>query len=360
MPRADAVRVRVPFRAPFETAGGTWTARESWLLRLTEDDGRTGWGEAALDDPDDAPVLEALLAELLVAGVPPSSALVLRAGPAGRAFRAALDGARQDILALGPEGRASGRPAVGVNATIGAGSTQAAVEAAARAVAAGFRTLKLKAGAADTTATLVERLGAVRATVGDEIALRLDVNGCWDLATAVERLRTLSGFALQYVEQPLAVAALADAASLRGLVGVPIAADEAVGSIGEALAVLEAGAADVLVVKPVRVGGPVAVAEIALIAADRGVPVVVSTLFETGVGLAAALACAAALPDVAGWPAAERDHGLATADLLVDDLLVAPLVLERGRIRAPGGVGAGGFGVALNESAVVRYAVDGA
>ena len=64
---------------------------------------------------------------------------------------------------------------------IGAEAMAATVEAAELAVAAGFRTLKLKAGKADTTATLVERVGAVREAVGDDIDLRLDVNGTWDL-----------------------------------------------------------------------------------------------------------------------------------------------------------------------------------
>ena len=140
-------------------------------------------------------------------------------------------------------------------------------------------------------------------------------------------LRALAGFALQYVEQPLGPGALAKGAVLAGSVGIPIAADEAVTSVAAARAVLDAGAADVLIVSRPR-RGPVAVAEIAALAAERGVPVVISSLFETGVGLASGLACAAALPDVPGWPAASRDHGLATADLLSDDLLVARLLRE--------------------------------
>jgi L-alanine-DL-glutamate epimerase-like enolase superfamily enzyme len=356
-------RVRVPFRVPFETAAGSWVARESWLLRVEHEDGRVGWGEAVLEDRRDVPVLEALFDELITAGLPPSPALVGRAGAAGRAFRAALDGARLGMTAPRPEAGvtglpAAGLPSVGVNATSGAGSTEAAVEGAGRAIAAGFRTLKLKAARDETTAALVERLGAVRAAVGDGVALRLDVNGTWDPETAVERLRALEPLGLQYVEQPLDPGSIGEAAALRTLVRVRIAADEAVASVAAALAVLEAGAADVLVVKPGRVGGPVAVAEIALMAADRGVPVIVSSLFETGIGLAVALGCAASLPDTPGWPAAERDHGLATADLLEDDLLTRPLLVEGGRMRAPGGPGSGASGVAVDEAAVARYAVD--
>ena len=350
-------RVRVPFRVPFRTAAGTWSERESWLLRLAAEDGRLGWGEAALEDETGRPVLEALFNELVVTGLAPSPALVDRAGIAGRAFRAALDGARQD-MAGSPRGqRAPSLPTVGVNATIPAGATAATVEAAELAVAAGFRTLKVKAGQADTTATLVERMGAVRAAVGDDVELRLDANGTWGLESATRSLRALAGFALQYVEQPLGPGALAKGAALRDRVGIPIAADEAVTSVAAARAVLDAGAADVLIVKLSRVGGPVAVAEIAALAAERGVPVVISSLFETGVGLASGLACAAALPDVPGWPAASRDHGLATADLLSDDLLVARLLVRAGRMRAPGGPRCGALGVTVDEAVVHWYEV---
>jgi O-succinylbenzoate synthase len=316
-----------------------------------------GWGEAVLEKQVDRPVLKALFDELVATGLAPSVALVDRAGTAGRAFRAALDAARLDLERPGAGQRPASPPTVGVNATIPAEAMSATVEAACLAVAAGFRTLKLKAGKRDTTATLVERVGAVRAAVGDDIALRLDVNGTWDLEEAATRLRALAGFALQYVEQPLAPGALAKGAALRDRVGVVIAADEAITSLAAARAVLDTGAADVLVVKPSRVGGPVVVGEIAMLAAERGAPVVISSLFETGVGLATGLACAVALPDVPGWPAADRDHGLATSDLLRDDLLVAPLVVKSGRMRVPGGPRSGGLGVAVDESVVHWYEV---
>ncbi|MEX1171311.1 MAG: enolase C-terminal domain-like protein, partial [Chloroflexota bacterium] len=315
----QVTRVRVPFRAPFATATGTWTARDAWIVVRRLDDGRSGVGESAIQD-----------GELV----------------------AALDMVRVDL-----QGPPDDQPWVGVNATIEALSTDAAVEAALDAVGAGYRTLKLKAGPAESARALVERLAAVRRAVGAEVALRLDVNGTWDRDGAIERLRALDDVGLQYVEQPCAPAALADAAALRQETGVAVAADDAVESMTAAQAILDAGAADVLVVKPGRVGGPAPASAIATMAAARGVPVVISSLFETGIGLAAGISCAATLPDVEGWPTADRDHGLATADLLVDDLIVEPLLVEGGRIRAPGGPGTGALGVRLDDAAVARFAV---
>ncbi len=201
---------------------------------------------------------------------------------------------------------------------------------------------------------LVDRVRAVREAIGTDVRLRLDVNGAWDPPTAEDRLEALARFDLEYVEQPLAGDDAAALADLRRRVRVPIAADETVTSVKAARELLEAGAVDVLVVKPARVGGLVVGAEIATLAAEHGVPVVVSTLFETGIGIAAALAMAAALPEVDGTPGGV-DHGLATAGLLEHDLLRGELVVEDGRMWLPDSPGPGGLGIEVDLAAVDRY-----
>lgn len=370
--RADRVSIR--FRRPFATATGMWLEREAWILRLRDAAGRTGIGEAVLEPADGevaASVLRLLMREavaLAVEGRLPSAAELEGHGRPGRALRAALDTAELDLAGPPPDrrspdlpgaaGPAARRPEVGVNATLPSLGPAASAEAALQAVAAGFRTLKLKAGAERETELLVDRVRAVRAAVGPDVRLRLDVNGAWDAATARERLDAVARFGLEYVEQPLAGDDAAALAELRHQASVPIAADEAVESVRAARALLEAGAVDALVVKPVRVGGPVAVAEIAALAARRGVPVVVSTLFETGIGIAAGLRVAAGLPMVnGGRVAGDLDHGLATAGLLEHDLLRDELVVERGRMRLPSET-AGGLGVTLDEDALDRFSVE--
>jgi O-succinylbenzoate synthase len=342
-----------------------WLAREAWLLRLGDSDGRTGVGEAVLEPSDGevaATVLEHLVREavaLAEGGRLPAAHELEQHGAPGRALRAALDVAQFDLdevpaRRLGPDGAG-----VGVNATIPSLGPAPSAEAAHQAIAAGFTTLKLKAGAERETEVLVERVRAVRAAVGPDVRLRLDVNGAWDLETATERLVAVARYGLEYVEQPLPGDDAAAFAELRRRVRVPIAADEAITSLRAARAFLDAGAVDVLVVKPARVGGPVAAAEIAALAAERGVPVVVSTLFETGIGIAAALAVAAALPDVPGpWSGAPPDHGLATAGLLEHDLLVESLVVRDAHMRLPGGSPSGGLGISIDERAVQRFLVE--
>jgi L-alanine-DL-glutamate epimerase-like enolase superfamily enzyme len=359
-----ADRVRIPFRRPFPTATGMWVERDVWILRLVDADGRIGLGEAVVE-PADGEVAETILAVLIreavdgagEGGLPTAADLEMHGAP-GRALNAALEGARLDL-----DGRTGtvepDDDGVGVNATIPSLGVPAQTEAALQSVESGFLTLKVKAGAERETEVLVDRIRAIREAIGPEIRLRLDVNGAWDLVTAEERLEAIARFDIEFVEQPLPAHDVDGLAELRRRVRVPIAADEAAASVRDVRELLAADAVDALVVKPVRVGGPAAVAAIAELAAERDVAVVISTLFETGVGIAAALAAAAALPDVASnrWPT-PPDHGLATAGLLEHDLLVASLLVEEGRIRAPRTAGSGGLGIVLDARALDRFRVE--
>lgn len=299
-------RVRVPFRRPFLTARGPWTARESWIVRVRGAAG-VGAAEVPIEAGEPQPAtLRAALADPRVAGA--ASDAEMRAAHGGD------------------------RPAeAGVNATLEAASLDDLVAGARRALSAGFRTLKVKVGAERSTAELVGRIGALRDAVGPEPRLRLDANGAWTLATAVERVAAVAPLGIELVEQPIPVGEPADLAAVRARSGVPIAADEAVASVAAAEGLLLAGAVDVLVVKPGRVGGLGAAWRIGELACAAGIPVVLSTLFETGIGVGGALGVAAELAAIrpAGVPA--LDHGLATVDLLEDDLLAEPVRAEGGR-----------------------------
>ncbi len=358
---AEAVRVRVPFRRPIRTVAGEWTHRESWILRLRDADGAVGLGEAALDfdtgeDPTAAELSRLVrnTVERVRAGESlPSAAELEESGVPGRALRCALDSA---MLDLGLQAAAPGAVtrSVPVNATIGFLGSSETFAAARDAVAGGFGTIKMKVGPERHTAELVERVAAGRAAAGPNMLLRLDANGAWDVATARERIAAVAPYRIEYVEQPIAAGDPHSLAEVRAASPIPIAADESVASVAAARELLAARAADVLVVKPARVGGPVAAWEIADMAAAGGVPVVISTLFETGVGLAGALATAAGLPVVAD---ATRDyaHGLATADLLRSDLLTRPFSVVDGRMVVPDGPG---LGISLDDAALERYAVE--
>jgi O-succinylbenzoate synthase len=257
-------RVRVPLRTPLGGAG----FRDAVLL-----EGPAGWGEWSP-----------------LPGYPSDPAACRRA-------------AEEAATAPWPPAR---RSRVRVNALIPAVAPDEAA-----ALAAGWADVKVKVGDPGDA----DRVAAVRDAIGPHANLRVDSNGVWDVDTAVATIARLARFDLELVEQP--VASLDELASVRRRVEVPVAADECVRSLADARRLAALDAADALVVKVQPLGGIGATLELV---AAAGVAVIVSSMYETSVGLAAGLALAAALDEL---PFA---CGLGTAGLLAADVVVDPLV----------------------------------
>jgi O-succinylbenzoate synthase len=214
---------------------------------------------------------------------------------------------------------APARSAVGVNVTVPAVGPLAAHEIVARS---GCRTAKVKvAEPGQGERDDLERVAAVRDALGSAGRIRVDANGRWDVAQAAHMLGRLGEFGLEYAEQPCAT--LDELAQLRRLADVPLAADESIRRATDPLAVRAAGAADIVVLKAAPLGG---VRPALRIAAECGLPVVVSSAVESSVGLAAGVALAAALPRL------DYDCGLATTSLLTGDVTAEPLVPEAGML----------------------------
>jgi o-succinylbenzoate synthase len=207
------------------------------------------------------------------------------------------------------------RDAVPVNVTVPAVDAE---RANAIVLAGGCRTAKVKvAEPGQTLAADEARVEAVRDALGPSGRVRVDANGAWDVDEAVTAIATLDRAAggLEYVEQPCV--AVEDLAVVRRRVEVPIAADESIRRAADPYRVRDLEAADVAVLKVQPLGG---VRACLRIAEDIGLPVVVSSALETSVGIAAGVALAAALPEL---PYA---CGLATVQLLSDDVVTASLL----------------------------------
>ena len=353
----------IPFRQPFVTAHGTQTERRGVLLQLHTDTGLVGLGEAA-PIPGSAPrawsdvatLFEAVRASLPGRRLEDMADVV---GPmdhlhpaAVAAVRCGLDTAACDVLA-----QAAGTPValwlqressetVPVNATIALSDAASAADAAGKARALGFPCVKLKVGMAAGVEMECERVAAVRKAIGDRLKLRLDANGAWGVEQAIHTMRALEPYGIELVEQPVACGDVESLRRVRAAVRTPIAADEDVDSVAAAERVLGAGAAQVLVIKPMVVGGLRPARQIIERAQTQGVSCIVTTTLDAGIGIAAALHLAATLPSPG------LACGLATGALLTTDLLTTPLTVRDGRMQRPN---AAGLGVRLDEEAVKRH-----
>ncbi len=337
---------RLEFRTPLATARGELWERRGLIVELRTPDGVTGLGDVAPWPGSEAQALreaEAWLTSLRQAGAfcdERSLCQALDRVPAladgARAARAAVETALLDLKAQ-REGvmlarwlHPTARLTVAVNALIGLLDVETTVTAACQAVAAGYSTLKLKVRLEPSEA---ERVAAVRAAVGSTVRLRLDANGAATVEQALAFARAVAPLDVEYLEQP--VGTLEELAELRRRSPVPVAADEVLLGLETVERALALAAADVHVLKVPLLGGPRRLLAAVEQAARCGVEAVVTSVFESGIGLAAALHTAAALPGN------ERAHGLATAVLLRSLGTVERFEPVGGRLRLPPGSGLG-------------------
>ncbi len=302
----------LPLESPLKTAHGDIEHRKGVLVRIQDGD-KVGIGEATPLPgwTESFPACRAALADV---ESPEAGLSNLESTPAARhgisLALADLRAKRDDD----PLYRFLGGPeqvkVVPVNATVGDCSPEETVSAVEEAVSAGFESVKVKVGARPVTED-VARLRAVRDAVGSDVELRADANGGWSRGQAREAFHKLDPLRIAYVEQPVPGDDLDGLADLRGR-SVRVAADESIAE-HSVDAILDAGSADVLVCKPMVLGGPDRVVEVAERARDAGVSPVVTTTIDGVVARTAAMHVAAAIPD---RPAC----GLATGTMLARDL----------------------------------------
>lgn len=345
--RLEIRSLRARLQAPFVSASGALSERGLALVRLEDEDGFVGVGEAApltdyhgvnLED-----VLESLEAaqHILAAAVKgtPDQVLSEWRRMAATPAVAALDMALWDL-----EGRRTGEPVwrllgagsadpLEVNATIAASDRASAVAQADLARRAGFRCVKVKVGIGDDAG----RLAAVRAVLGRGVAIRLDANGAWSVEQAVAALRALAPVGIELCEEP--VHGLEQNREVAdGITDVPIALDET----AAAADALEECVCQAMCLKIAACGGITGLLDTARRARDVGYEVYLASTLDGPLGIAAALHVAAAIePD--------RPCGLATLSQFADR--EAPLHAVDGWMAVPDGAG-------LGDGLLAWYVVD--
>ena len=155
--------------------------------------------------------------------------------------------------------------------------------------------------------------------------IRLDVNGTWNLDSAIENLRNFEREfpnQIDYIEQPCSD--VGDIASLRKESGLKIAVDESIRkNLGGELEKLQE-VADVAIIKWAPTGGFSSALEVI---EKIQLPVVISSALDSSVGISHGLSLAASIPNLYG------PCGLATVALLEADVTSKPLIAENGYIK---------------------------
>ncbi|RZQ65573.1 mandelate racemase/muconate lactonizing enzyme family protein [Amycolatopsis suaedae] len=203
----------------------------------------------------------------------------------------------------------------------------------AAAVAAGFGAFKVKVGLGVTGD--LERVRLARELAGPQAFLGTDANGGWNRAEAATAVRGLAGFGVAFAEQPLPPEDLAGMAALRAH-GLPVVADESVFGTADLTRVIRAEAADVVSLYVGKAGGPGRAVGMGAVARAFGLPVLIGSNGELGLGAAAQLHVACALPELSAFPS-----DIIGAHYYAEDILDTPLDSDGCRVRLGTGPGLG-------------------
>jgi L-alanine-DL-glutamate epimerase-like enolase superfamily enzyme len=360
--RIRPIPVAVPYRTEEVWAFGRRKGLVSVLIEVETDEGVVGLGEAAAYPSADVVLAVLKSIEPMVVGEDPFAIerLVRRIDLVGtwhhvRASSPAI--AAVEMACWDIAGKVCGQPlvnlvggrfreAVEFFSYVSGATPDDVAEAARQARKKGFGTCYVKVGADDPRVD-EERVAALRDGAGPDMRIRIDANEAWSPGSAIRMIRRLERYDLELVEQPVSGRALAEMAYVRSRIDTPLLANEASWTRHDQLAVIRAGAADVLSVDNQLDGGLLNLKRSAGICEAAGLPVIKHSLGELGVALAAAVHVLAATPNARF---ANQGYGA----LLADDVTAGfggPA--EGATVTVPDGPG---LGVALDPDKVERYA----
>jgi L-alanine-DL-glutamate epimerase-like enolase superfamily enzyme len=147
--------------------------------------------------------------------------------------------------------------------------------------AVGFSAAKLKVGFARDLWFVDEILKRC------EMRLRLDANGGWNLTQAVERLRALAGYPIDFVEEPLSDPSLMELDKIKSRVDCVLLLDESIKSVQDIEHYSEV--ADGVNLKLAKCGGISRTISMARVARASGLQLLLGCMLESAVGITAAL-----------------------------------------------------------------------
>jgi L-alanine-DL-glutamate epimerase-like enolase superfamily enzyme len=288
---------------------------------------------------------------------PREAVRTMDAALSGNAYaKAAIEMALWDVL-----GRALGvglgtllgghATSVPVKYVIGIVSPEHAREEASWALAEGFSVLKVKAGGPLTED--LDRIAAVIDVAGGRARVGVDVNGGWDLPTAIAALAPLAELDLLFLEQPVSARHPDAMRSLTARSPIPIVAHESVFTLRDAADAGARALAHVWALTPSTHGGVVPALDILGVARGHGIPCLLGSTVELGIATAMLAQLGGAIDTIRNCLVPSDVVGPLYHDA---DIVTTPVRIESGRAFVPAGAG---LGVELDEDALGRFGVDG-
>jgi L-alanine-DL-glutamate epimerase-like enolase superfamily enzyme len=354
------------------------------IIRVATDEGVEGFGEATpLPDwggdfnryAGETPttvvhIIRDLLAPLLIGRSPfdvERTVADMDATVRGHVYaKAALEMALFDL-----QGKATNRPVyellggktregIPIAHMIGLMAQEDAVEESRAAYEDGCTAYQIKGtGEVGRDASVVS---ALREALGGSVLLRLDANQGYYGAgakAAIDAVRQLEDAGIDLVEQP--TMGLREMAEVRANVRVPVVADESCWQANDVLDLVAAEAADAVSIYVAKAGGLLGARKVAALAHAHDLPCDVNGSLESGVGNAASVHLAVAMPSIT-LPAvvpvtapAGHDPTTTAGRYYEDDIVSAPFHYGNGLLYPPSGPG---LGIEIDEERLSAFRLD--
>ena len=359
----EAIAVSVPLRRPITMSGETVDRAQNLIVRATDGDGRTGWGEAASAPLMTGETQHGMVAAarymsrrlkgLQIDSVDSAAQSVSRVMYGNPGAKAAIEMALLDLLGQAydqPLYELIGGP-VRVRAPVlqmlSSYGTSPEQEQARRALDRGVHAFKVKVGLDGATEDLA-RCEVVREAVGSLPRISADANEGFRREVAVAFCSGAKAAGLDFVEQPVPSNDLEAMRACAVASAVPIGADEGIRGISDIRNHHEAGAARGGSIKPLKLGMWNLVRAGRLMN-DLGMHVnLAGKVAETGIGSAAIAHLAVSLPQL-DWDVS------VTNQYLQDDIVAEPVRVVEGCL-APSDAPGLGVEVATRKLQLYRVA----
>ncbi|EOO05310.1 O-succinylbenzoate synthase [Bacillus cereus str. Schrouff] len=295
--------IRLPLRSPFVISYGSYSDMPSIIVKMETDEGIIGYGEGVADDHVTGESWESTFHTLkhtltpALIGKNPMNIEKIHDMMDNTIYGVPTAKAAIDIACFDIMGKKLNQPVyqlIGgryheefpVTHVLSIADPEDMAEEAASMIQKGYQSFKMKVGT--NVKEDVKRIEAVRERVGNDIAIRIDVNQGWkNSANTLTALRSLGHLNIDWIEQPVIADDIDAMAHIRSKTDLPLMIDEGLKSSREMRQIIKLEAADKVNIKLMKCGGIYPAVKLAHQAEMAGIECQVGSMVESSIASSA-------------------------------------------------------------------------
>lgn len=299
----DIYAIRLPLITPFIVSYDTYHDMPAIIVKLITDEGIVGYGEAVPDDHVTGESWESTFALLkhslapAVLGMNPMHMEALHDRMDGVVYQAPAAKAAIDIACYDAVGKKLGVPVYDllggryherfpITHVLSIGEPEEMAQESIERMEQGYTSFKMKVGR--DVKSDVARIKAVRQAVGQDIAIRVDVNQGWiNASSTLQALDQMKDLGIDWLEQPVLADDMDGMVEIKSKSTVPLMIDEGLKYKREMRQIIQRGAAHKANIKLMKCGGIYPAMKLAHMAEMAGMDCQIGSMVESSIGSAA-------------------------------------------------------------------------